>query len=449
MSEYNSSKSHPVIVVGGGLAGLAAATYLARSGHQTTLFEKAHELGGRAITNVYGEFHFNMGPHALYRKGPAEQVLRELGVPYTGQRPANNFSAFYRGEIYSLASNLSSLLHPKWLGPGDFFEITRFFVRLFTARPEKFANISFEEWLEKSISRQAARQTLLLLNRLFTYANAPEIQSADSFIGWGQQAVLNGVLYIDGGWQTLIDGLRRAALAAGVKIVTGQRVESVEGEGVTEGVRLASGELIPAGAVILATGPQEAAQLTRNTALTQWAAQAQPARAACLEIGLKKLPLPRRRLVLGLDAPLYFSVHSAYARLGPTGAAVVHVAKYLRPDDHSLAKDDERELEEFVDKVQPGWRNEMIEKRFLPHMVVYNAIPTAAQGGMAGRIGPDVPGFANLYLAGDWVGPEGLLLDAVLASARRAARLVGSPALIQSDQEEIEGKLGKQPAGSF
>jgi hypothetical protein len=34
-----------------------------------------------------------------------------------------------------------------------------------------------------------------------------------------------------------------------------------------------------------------------------------------------------------------------------------------------------------------------------------------------------VPGIANLYLAGDWVGREGFLVDASMASARRAAQL--------------------------
>jgi hypothetical protein len=31
----------------------------------------------------------------------------------------------------------------------------------------------------------------------------------------------------------------------------------------------------------------------------------------------------------------------------------------------------------------------------------------------------------NLYVVGDWVGPEGMLVDAALASARRAAAALG------------------------
>jgi hypothetical protein len=42
-----------------------------------------------------------------------------------------------------------------------------------------------------------------------------------------------------------------------------------------------------------------------------------------------------------------------------------------------------------------------------------------------------VPGLEDLYLARDWVGPGGFLVDASAASARRAARSVledGPPA---------------------
>ena len=62
-------------------------------------------------------------------------------------------------------------------------------------------------------------------------------------------------------------------------------------------------------------------------------------------------------------------------------------------------------------------------------MTVSHALPLAAQGGLAGRPGPAVPGIRSLYVAGDWVGPEGLLSDASLASAHRAADLIlaGSP----------------------
>src|SRR6185436_1134073 len=76
------------IVIGGGLAGLTAAAYLARGGVEVTVFERARKLGGRAQTGNRQGFSFNLGPHALYRRGAAAAALRELGVTFTGKIPA-------------------------------------------------------------------------------------------------------------------------------------------------------------------------------------------------------------------------------------------------------------------------------------------------------------------------------------------------------------------------
>ena len=74
--------------------------------------------------------------------------------------------------------------------------------------------------------------------------------------------------------------------------------------------------------------------------------------------------------------------------------------------------------------MQPGWREGVVERRFLPHLTVYHALPTAKDGGSHGRPGPAVPDIGNLYVAGDWVGPDGLLADASLASAKQAAECI-------------------------
>src|SRR5688572_3748732 len=75
------------IVVGGGLAGLTAALSLARRGRRVTLFEKAPVLGGRGRTRAWDGFHFNTGPHALYRHGAGIAVLQALGIRVEGEVP--------------------------------------------------------------------------------------------------------------------------------------------------------------------------------------------------------------------------------------------------------------------------------------------------------------------------------------------------------------------------
>ena len=64
-----------VAVIGGGLAGLTAACYLARQGREVTVFEQAAELGGRAATQLSDGFAFNRGAHALYSGGAASDRL--------------------------------------------------------------------------------------------------------------------------------------------------------------------------------------------------------------------------------------------------------------------------------------------------------------------------------------------------------------------------------------
>jgi hypothetical protein len=141
-----------------------------------------------------------------------------------------------------------------------------------------------------------------------------------------------------------------------------------------------------------------------------------PAQAACLDLGLTSLPHPERLIAFGLDEPTYFSVHSAVARLAERGATV-HLMKYLDPDAPEDAAAAEADLEHVADRVQPGWRDRVETRRFLPNLVASNAIVVAG----ARRPAVDASGLPGAYLAGDWVGEEGMLADATIVSARAAA----------------------------
>jgi phytoene dehydrogenase-like protein len=143
-----------------------------------------------------------------------------------------------------------------------------------------------------------------------------------------------------------------------------------------------------------------------------------PVSAACLDVGLRKLPHPKRLFALGIDEPLYFSVHSAWAQLAPKGGALIHLLKYKR-DLRGSAEQDEQELEALLDRMQPGWREVLVHKRFLPDMTVSNALPLPN----IARPSPVTP-LRGLYIAGDWVGDQGVLSDAALASARAAAKAI-------------------------
>jgi phytoene dehydrogenase-like protein len=54
--------SERIVVIGGGIAGLATSALLARDGHRVTLLEARDELGGRAGRWERHGFRFDTGP---------------------------------------------------------------------------------------------------------------------------------------------------------------------------------------------------------------------------------------------------------------------------------------------------------------------------------------------------------------------------------------------------
>ena len=109
-------------------------------------------------------------------------------------------------------------------------------------------------------------------------------------------------------------------------------------------------------------------------------------------------------------------------KLAPEGGSLIHIAEHLGSWIDPKPREDQQELEELLDLMQPGWRQVIIKKRPLPNMLVSNVVVTAAAGGLAGR--PDEKIGDNLYIVGDWVGKEGLLSNVSFASAKRAADLI-------------------------
>ena len=434
------NRSFDVIVVGGGLAGLAAASYLGRAGRKVALFEQSHRLGGRATTEVKDGFHLNMGPHALYSGGVGKGILEDLGVAFCGHVPAQGRFAYgVDGEKKGvLPGSALTMLKTGLLPWRAKIEVSRLLKALDSLDPAQYADKTLATAIDQAVQQPESRRFLRAIFRLATYADIPEQQSASASFAQLKTG-LAGVLYLDGGWQTLVDGLRKIAETEGVEFFTNHEVQGIETDGAVHSILTHTG-FHSAPAVVLAVRPATALALLGRLAASQFKrelASLIPVRAATLELGLRRLPDPKIRFALGIDKPLYFSVHSAYARLAPLGSAFIHVAKYLGADA-SDPEADRRELEHFLDSVQPGWRAQSLLERFLPEMVVSNAMVMPS-----GRPNCDASGVRGVYLAGDWVGPDGMLVDAALASARRAAEMIlRSRAVVETlEAMALEGKM--------
>jgi phytoene dehydrogenase-like protein len=410
-----------VVVIGSGLGGLATATLLARGGATVTLLEKSTVAGGRARTQRRDGWAWNLGPHALYAGGAAARTLRALGIPIAGGKPKVGGYAIRGGVKHTLPGGPVSLLTTRLLGVGEKVVVGKLLAALPKVDPGPLARVTTEDWITAQTHHESVRDLLRGLFRLSTYAATPE-QSAGAAITNLQHALRDGVYYLDGGWQSLIDALQQAAVAAGVTIAAGERASAIDHDGRVRGVRGVTREFA-CDAVVVAAGPRDLLAVCPAVggAHARAAADARPVRAACLDVGMSALPVPVGTFALGLDVPVYLSVHSMAAQVAPPGSASVHVAKYLPADTETDPHTDERELEALLDLVQPGWRAVVVDRRFLPQLVVANAVPTAAGGGLPGRPDVAVSTIEGLYAVGDWVGAEGLLADSSLASATEAA----------------------------
>src|ERR1041384_1644928 len=348
---HSQDRKIDVIVIGGGIAGLAAASFIAKSGKRVTLFEQSRALGGRAQTKQLDGFFLNIGPHALYRGGRGIEVLRELGIEPHGRVPSvSGGFAVKRGVKHTFPAGAMSLLMTGLFGLSAKLEAARLLATIGKIDGNALMDVSITEWLEQSISHVEVKELMLAAFRVATYTNAPDLMSAGAAIEQLKKAQDKSVLYLDGGWQTLVDALRDAARRSGVEVETNvketavARTAAVKVErnvrgppaargaaGAVAGVRLADGSVVRTSMVVVASGPSIVAQLVERfdqTSLAPYANQAIPVRAACLDVALSQLPKPRQTFALGIDRPHYVSVHSAAARLAPEGSAIIHAAKY-------------------------------------------------------------------------------------------------------------------------
>jgi phytoene dehydrogenase-like protein len=293
-------------------------------------------------------------------------------------------------------------------------------LRLRSLDPATVADRSAAAWLRDLGLRPRAAAIMRTLAHVASYADDLEAISADAVAAQLQSAVSDGVRYLDGGWQVLVEELRTAATRAGAELRTGTPIAGVEAP--VEGgvaVHVGRGATVNGRAAVLAVGgPTAVASLLREP--PRWGLIGPPATVACLDLGLCRPP--RKRVLFGVGEPLYFSTHTPSAALAPPGRWVAHVMRYGARDTDT----DRADLWAHA-RVAGVDDEDVVEHRFLARMVVTHSVPVPGLG-LAGRPRVDAPGIPGVYVAGDWVGPDGLLADGALASGAAAGHRAASHA---------------------
>lgn len=394
-----------VLVIGGGIAGLTAAAFASGTGATVRLLDARTDLGGRARTAVVDGFHFNEGPHALYRAGAGMAALRELGItPKGGNPPLARSRIMLEGTAR------------RTLPPRAVRQLAHLLRRLGADRLDPgLVGIGADEWLDHRVSDPTARSVAAALVRVSSYSGDLATFSADAAAGQ-LHAALRGVIYLHGGWSQLVVALDAAARVNGVAVDTAVKVSSVHDDGDHWVASTAAGSTVSARSVVIAAAGAGAADRLLGGAsesVTTAAVSARPVHAACLDLGLDRLTTPGTRFILGADRPTYASIHTPKARLADHGH-LVHLMHYEPGDDVGVAQ-----LETLADELQPGWRDHELARQVGQRRVVAFDRPQPGRG-MAGRHGAAVDDLPGIFVAGDWVGPDDLLGGAAIASGRRA-----------------------------
>jgi phytoene dehydrogenase-like protein len=209
-------KPYDVAIIGGGISGLVAAIDLAMANKSVIVLEKSAQMGGRAITINKNGSRFNLGGHALYRSGEAYAILQQLNLKLEGGTPPSSGMGIWRNQLVPLPGDLLKLLSSRLLSMAGKIELGRLMLSLGKWDAAAIANISLREWSEQAISDPMVRHIFYALCRTATYSRDLDYQQAGSVVRQVQRSLKEGVLYLHGGWQTIVDQLRELAIRNGV-----------------------------------------------------------------------------------------------------------------------------------------------------------------------------------------------------------------------------------------
>ncbi|KKI89540.1 FAD-dependent pyridine nucleotide-disulfide oxidoreductase [Bacillus sp. SA1-12] len=411
-----------VIIIGGGLAGFTAANYLAKKDLSVLLLEKDNTVGGRAKTNRIKGKYFNLGPHALYNKGKAMSILEELDINLYGNSPSLAGILIENDIEYTAPFHFFSAMSTNLLNWKERIEWAAVLTKTTHLNTDLLAEHTFEQWVKEMTNSKKVQSLLFVLGRLVSYCHAPEQTSAKIIVA-NLKSALGGVRYIDGGWQTIIDQLHNKAVISGIQVQSNTVVKQlipIEHEQIL--VNCSNGDEIYGKYVISTVGPQELVAMLGdkiNPQQKSFLSSIKTVKGATFDISLTHLPNTKRLFAMDMEHPYYYSVHSNYAKLSDDGKGVVlHVFKYHHPDHPIEAIEVKHELEQFLNKLQPGWQQCVISSRFMPQITVNQRLPRIGDEQKLSRYNSATPG---LYIAGDWASPEHILADGAVSSGKQAA----------------------------
>ncbi|MBP2471557.1 phytoene desaturase [Crossiella equi] len=300
-----TGRTDHVLVVGGGLAGLAAALHLRGTGREVTVLERAPHPGGRAGRLDVDGFRLDTGPTVLTMPELAEDALRAVGdslanrVELLPLHPAYQ-ARFADGSTLPVHTDGEAMAEEirRFAGPEDargYLRLRDWLGRLYAVQRDRFIGANFDSPLDlvgPSLARLAALGGFgrlgpaigrhlrdPRLRRVFSfqslYAGLAPQHALAAYAVIAYMDTVAGVWFPRGGMRALPQAMADAALAAGVDIRYGQTVESLEGRGGRVLAAHTQYDRVPCDAIVLTTDLSTSYELLgtrpRRPARLRWA----------------------------------------------------------------------------------------------------------------------------------------------------------------------------------
>ena len=155
MDEVRSVKneSFPVVIIGGGPAGLTAAFQLTERDIQPLVLEQGEQVGGLARTEVFKDYRFDIGGHRFYTKVPEVQRLWEqmLGDDFLKVQRLSRI--YYDGRFYHYPIEPFNALTNLGLRESILTLVSYLRSKLFPYPVEE----TFEQWVSNRFGRRLYR----------------------------------------------------------------------------------------------------------------------------------------------------------------------------------------------------------------------------------------------------------------------------------------------------
>src|SRR6201991_2442526 len=279
-----TGRSDHVVVVGAGLAGLAAALHLAGRGREVTVIERGSHPGGGAGGLTAGGYGFDTGPTVLPMPGLLAEPLAAVGEELTDRLDLVPLDPAYRAafadgsslDVHTDADAMTDAV-AAFAGPGEaagYRRLRAWLTELYQREFSQFIAANFDSPLSlvtPSLARLAGLGAFRRLEpaiarfigderlrRVFSfqslYAGESPGHALAVYAVIAYMDTVAGVYFPRGGMRAVPDALAAAAASAGVKFHYGQSVTALErsGDRVTA-VRPSGGLRVPCDAAVLAT----------------------------------------------------------------------------------------------------------------------------------------------------------------------------------------------------